>query len=165
MQTSLTLPGEEARPPAHLELSTYWMPLDEPRHAWAAFGAEAAPVPALTATAHAFFALSHESKALRHFTYASEQRRGLCFPQHADYWYRQAEHSLYEASHHWSRAACALDSLMPTELSPVELAEARQMSRDARAQQERLWKLTDEVRAVITIFRGQPQGDQEEARQ
>ena len=153
MNTFPSLSLQEGRPPEQPELSTYWMPLDEPRHAWAAYAAEAALVPPLTATAHAFFALSHETKALRHFTFAWEQQQGYRFPDHAGYWYGQAEQALFEATRHWSRAACALDSLSPRELSAAELAEARQMSRVARTQQERLWKLTDEVLAAIVAYR------------
>jgi hypothetical protein len=52
-----------------------------------------------------------------------------------------------EAAHHWSRAAFALDTLLPTDLDPSAFARARQLSRIARTQQERLWALTEEVRA------------------
>ena len=124
---------------------------------WATYGAEATSVSALTATAHAFFALSHETKALRHFTFAWEQHTGRRFRDHAGYWYGQAEHALYEATHHWSRAACALDSLSPKELTAAALAEARQMSRIARAQQERLWQLTDEVHAALVAYQAEQQ--------
>ena len=155
MTTHLTIPLEEEEhlPASVPRLSTYWMPLEGIIQHWAAYGAEADRVPVLTATAHAFFALSHESRALRHFTFACEQHTGSRLPDHAGYWYGQAEQALFEATHHWSRAACALDSLSPRELTSVALAEARQMSRAARAQQERLWKLTDEVHAAIATYR------------
>ena len=56
------------------ELSTYWMPLCEPIHEWAILAQHAEQhVPALTAIGHAFFALSHETKALRSFTLACRQ--------------------------------------------------------------------------------------------
>ena len=152
MTTPVTIQVEEEAS-SSARLSTYWMPLDEPRRAWAAFGAEVTLVPTLTATAHAFFALAHETKALRHFTFAWEQHTGSRFPDHAGYWYGQAEQALFEATHHWSRAACALDSLLARELTPVALAKARQMSRAARAEQERLWKLTDEVHGAIVGYR------------
>ena len=145
MNTFPPLSLQEERPPEQPTLSTYWMPLDEPRRTWAAYGAKTTLIPMLTATAHAFFALAHETKALRHFTFAWEQHTGHRFPDHAGYWYAQAEQALFEATHHWSRAACALDSLSPRELTTAELAEARQLSQVARTQQERLWKLTDEV--------------------
>jgi hypothetical protein len=155
-----TLPADEqdARPPAYPIYSTYWMPLDEPRADWAAFGEEATRIPMLTAAAHAFFALAHETKALKHFTSAGQQRHYYRLPTEADFWYRQAERALFDATHNWSRAACALDSLLPSELAPQELALVRTMSRGAREQQERLWRLTDEVRAEIAAFHAeQPQ--------
>ncbi len=136
-------------PPA---LITYWMPLCEPIYEWASFAQHAERVPALTAVGHAFFALSHETKALRYFTLAWEQQRGR-FPENADYWYNQTGRALMDATHHWSRVASALDTLTPDELTADNLAEVRRMSRAARAQQERLWKLTDEVRAEIADWR------------
>src|SRR5207245_11537514 len=52
-------------PVAQGELSTYWMPLCEPIDEWASFAQHAEQrVPALTAVGHAFFALSHETRAL-----------------------------------------------------------------------------------------------------
>ena len=159
MMTHMTIPiEEEEHPPASVPcLSTYWMPLEGVIQQWAAYGAEADRVPLLTATAHAFFALAHETKALRHFTFAREQHTGSRFPDHAGYWYGQTEHALFEATHHWSRAASALDSLSPRELSAAELVEARRMSHAARAQQERLWNLTDEVHAALVAYQAAQQ--------
>ncbi|SRR6266567_196983 len=134
-------------------LSTYWMPLAEPIYEWASFAQHAEQrVPALTAIGHAFFALSHETKALRYFTLAWKQQRGR-YPENADYWYTQAGRALLDATHHWSRASSALDTLIPDELTADELNEVRTLSRAARAQQERLWKLTDEVRAAFQDWR------------
>ena len=148
-------------------LSTYWMPLDEPRHAWAAFGEVATLAPMLNATAHAFFALASETKALRHFSLAVEQERRRLFAAHAGYWYGQSEQALGEAARHWSRAAYELDVLAASDFRCPQdgLDEARSMSRAARVQQERLWKLTDEVRAAIVLWRERhpPQQQQEEA--
>src|SRR5205823_5538983 len=104
---------------------------------------------------HAFFALSHETRALRYFTLAWKQQQGP-YPKDTDYWYSQADRALQDATHHWSRAACALDTLTPDELTADDLNEVRRMSRAARAQQERLWKLTDEVRTAIADWRRQP---------
>jgi hypothetical protein len=160
MSTHLSaLPEDEqdTRSSAYPVYSTYWMPLDAPRADWAAFGEEATLIPMLTATAHAFFALAHETKALKHFTYAAQQRHSYRLPKEADFWYRQTERALYDATHNWSRAACALDSLLPSELAPNDLTLVRRMSRAARLQQERLWRLTDEVRAEIAAFRAQQQ--------
>lgn len=71
------------------ELSTYWMPLCEPIDEWATFAQHAERVPALTAVGHAFFALSHETRALRSYTLACHQQQGR-YPKDSDYWYTQA---------------------------------------------------------------------------
>ncbi len=134
------------------ELSTYWMPLCEPIYKWTAFAQHTEYAPALTAVGDAFFALSLETKALRYFTLACEQQQGR-MPIDSGYWYKQAVRALLDASHHWSRAAYALDTLTPDEPTADDLHEARSMSRAARAQQERLWKLTDEVRAARADWR------------
>src|SRR2546421_9382165 len=134
-------------------LSTYWMPLAEPIYEWASFAQHAEQrVPALTAIGHAFFALAHETRALRSFTLAWKQQQGR-YPKDTDYWYTQTGRTLQDATHHWSRATSALDTLTPDELTADDLDEVRRMSRAARAQQERLWKLTDEVRASFQDWR------------
>ena len=138
------------------DLSTYWMPLCEPIDQWASFAQHAERIPALTAVGHAFFALSHETRALRSFTLACQPQQGR-LPTASDYWYTQAGRALLDATHHWSRAACALDTLTPAELTPDALAEVRRLSRVARAQQERLWKLSDEVRTAQADWRQQHQ--------
>jgi len=161
LSTRLTSPGASSlaqaskvyEPPA---LSTYWVPLAEPLYDWATFAQHAERVPVFTAIGHAFFALSHETRALRCFTLAWKQQPGR-YPKDADYWYTQAGRALQDATHHWSRAACALDTLTPDELTAGDLDEVRRMSGAARVQQERLWKLTDEVRAAIADWREQHQ--------
>jgi hypothetical protein len=155
-QTSTTDPLDRAAPPGDAPTySTYWLPLDEPRQTWAAFGAQAELVPTLKATAHAFFALCHEVKALKHFDLAVEQEQRGLFAEHAGYWYGQAEHALFEATHHWSRAAYELDALSASDFPSLQdgLQEYRALSRAARHQQERLWKLTDEVRDALLAWR------------
>lgn len=131
-------------------LSTHWMPLHELIAHWMdpetlLFPAPAAPV--LTAVGHALFALGRETRALRLHT-QSWQYKQHCAPaaliqRHL----QQAVRHLQEAAHHWSRAAFALDTLLPSDLDPSALARVRQLSRIARTQQERLWALTEEVRA------------------
>jgi hypothetical protein len=51
-------------------LSTAWMPLDVFIQAWATFSAQATSAPVLTATGMAFLALSCETSALHHRTWA-----------------------------------------------------------------------------------------------
>ncbi len=111
MQTQV----EETRPLATPSYSTYWMPLDEPRHMWASFGTGADLSATLLATAHAFFALAHETKALRQFGLGVEQEQHRLFAHHAGYWYGQAEQALCEATRHWSRAAYELDVLVASD--------------------------------------------------
>ncbi len=69
---------EDAVPPATLAslstLSTLWMPLDETIGQWAAFAQEALTVSALVATGTAFHGLAWETKALRHYTWAIQER-------------------------------------------------------------------------------------------
>ncbi len=69
---------EQAVPPATLvslsTLSTLWVPLDETIGQWAAFAHEALTVPALVATGTAFHGLAWETKALRHYTQAVQER-------------------------------------------------------------------------------------------
>jgi hypothetical protein len=55
-------------------MSTFWVPLDATIGLWADFGKEAMTVPALLATGTAFYALSWEVEALRHYTLASQGR-------------------------------------------------------------------------------------------
>src|SRR6266581_3581638 len=81
-------------------LSTYWMPLCEPIYDWASFAQHAEQrVPVLTAVGHAFFALSHETRALRYFTLAWKQQQGPS-PKDTDYWYTQADRALMDATQH-----------------------------------------------------------------
>jgi hypothetical protein len=66
---------EDAVPPATLaSLSTLWVPLDETIGQWAAFAQEAITVSALVATGTAFHGLAWETKALRHYTWAVQER-------------------------------------------------------------------------------------------
>ncbi len=126
--------------PLH-ELITHWTAVDT-----LLLPAPVAPV--LTAIGHALFALSRETRALRFYTLAWEQQRYEHRAEISGY-YVQAVRHLQETAHHWSRAAFSLDSLLPTDINPAALARARQLSRIARTQQERLWALTEEVLADL----------------
>ena len=132
-------------------LSTNWIPLHELIAHWMdteiLLPTPAAPV--LTAVGHALFALSHETRALRLWTRTGLQEQqglpALVIGQRR----QQVVRHVQEAAHHWSRAALALDSLLPADLDASALARAHQLSHIARTQQERLWALTEEV------YRGQ----------
>lgn len=128
-------------------LSTHWIPLHELLTHWMDVETLMLPAPAapiLTAIGHALFALSHETHALRLSTLTWQQQERA--PDAATRsGYNQTVRHLQEAAHHWSRAAFALDTLRPADLDQAALARARQLSRIARTQQERLWALTEEV--------------------
>ncbi len=66
--------GDTVLPSTLSSLSTLWVPLDETIGQWAAFAHEALAVPALLATGTAFHGLAWESKALRHYTWAVQER-------------------------------------------------------------------------------------------
>ena len=135
-------------------LSTHWMPLHELLAHWTdsemllALPVPVAPV--LTAIGHALFALARETRALRLLTLAGQhEQEGIPALVTQPRRYQVIRH-LHEAAHHWSRAAFALDTLLPSDLDPSVLARARQLSRIARTQQERLWALIEEVQAEHT---------------
>ena len=131
-------------------LSTHWIPLHELLAHWTDIDTLLLPAPVaplLTAIGHALFALAREARALRCYTLAWEKQQWHAPEAITQGYYSQSVRHVQEAAHHWSRAAFALDTLLPTDLDPAALARARQLSRIARTQQERLWKLTEEVRA------------------
>jgi len=127
-------------------LSTYWVPLDEAIHQWADFGKEVTLSTALSAIGHAFFALSHETRALRCYTQGWHHHQRLCSQQAVSCFDRTGQ-QLHEAAHHWSRVVYLLDEFaVEHPLTLDDLERVRALSRSARRQQERLWALTDEVR-------------------
>lgn len=84
-------------------------------------------------------------------------RRWSCAPVTQNRRHQAVRH-LHEAAHHWSRAAFALDTLHRADLDSAGLARARQLSRIARTQQERLGQLIEEVqRAGSRLSQGQLQ--------
>jgi hypothetical protein len=130
-------------------LSTHWIPLHELITHWSNLDLLLLPAPVaplLTAIGHSLFALSRETRALRLCTLAWQKQQEYAPDAITRSRYAQAMRHLHEAAHHWSRAAFALDTLLPTDLDPAALARAQQLSRIARTQQERLWALTEEVR-------------------
>lgn len=152
-QTLHTVPGPLDISPvleygSQTPLSTHWMPLHELIAHWMDLETLLQPVPVapiLTAVGHALFALGRETRALRLHTQAWQDEQECAPATLIQSRLHQAGRHLQEAAHHWSRAAFALDTLRPSDLDPAALARARQLSRIARTQQERLWKLTEEV--------------------
>lgn len=143
-------------------MRTHWIPLHELIMHWTAADTLLVPAPVapmLTAMGHALFALSRETRALRLYTLAWQKQPWHASPAVTTSRFHQAVRHLQEAAHHWSRAACSLDSLLPTDLDPQALARARQISRVARTQQERLWALTAEVLTEVQAWRTQQQQD------
>ena len=144
-------------------LSTHWIPLHELITHWTDVDMLLLPAPVaplLTAIGHALFALSRETRALRLYTLAWQKQQGNAPDAVTRSRYAQTVRHLHEAAHHWSRAAFSLDSLLPTDLDPAALARARRLSRIARTQQERLWALTEEVRADVEAWRIQQQQEE-----
>jgi hypothetical protein len=147
-------------------LSTSWIPLHELIAHWTDIDTLLLPAPVaplLTTIGHALFALARETRALRLCTLAWEKQQQDAPQIFIQSRYARAVRHLHEAAHHWSRAAFALDTLLPSDLDPVALARARQLSRIARTQQERLWALTEEVRAEQAAAVCQDQREEVEA--
>lgn len=146
-------PALETNSPA--PLSTHWIPLHELITHWTEVDPLLVPTPVaplLTAIGHALFALSRETRAFRLYTLAWQKQQWHAPSVLTQSRYAQTLRHLHEAAHHWSRAAFSLDSLLPQDLDPSGLARARQLSRIARTQQERLWALTDEIGAEIETW-------------
>ncbi|SRR5712691_9073992 len=133
-------------------LSTSWVPLDETIQAWATFGAQAASAPALTATSMAFLALSWETSALHHRTWAHQhQQRGL--RRSAVRRLGKSMQDLSQATTHWSQAALWLERQALDERYPADdLEPVREIMRQALSQQQRVWTLMQEVQEDLLAY-------------
>jgi hypothetical protein len=140
-------------PCAFSSLSTLWMPLDALIQEWADFSAQATSAHALTATGMAFLALSWETSALHHRTRAYQDRqRGLGRSAVRDL--GQTMQDLSHATKHWSQAALWLERLVNDERFPAEDLElVRELMRQVRSQQQRVWTLMQEVQAHLLAYR------------
>jgi hypothetical protein len=136
-------------------LSTFWVPLDETIQAWATFGAQVTSASALTATGMAFLALSWETSALHHRTWAyKDQQRGL--RRSAVRGLGQTMQDLSHATTHWNQAALWLERLANDEHYPADdLEPVRALMRQVLSQQQRVWTLMQEVQGDLLAY-GQP---------
>lgn len=135
-------------------VSTHWIPLHELIAHWTEVDTLLLPAPVapvLAAIGHALLALSGETSALRLSTLAWQRRERA--PRGAEIGLEQAAHCLDRAAREWALAAGCLDSLSPTDVEQQALARAQRLSRVARTQQARLWKLIDELRADRETWR------------
>jgi len=89
-------------------LSTLWVPLHEPRQAWAAFGKEAPTTSALMATSTAFGGLYWETHALQHCTWAAQERERERWHQTV-FWLSRAVQDLDCALDQWQQVLSWLD--------------------------------------------------------
>src|SRR5215472_7985058 len=103
-----TPPASCASPLSFLDLSTLWVPLHEPRQAWAAFGKEALTTSALMATSTAFSGLYWEAHAVQHSTWAAQERERGRWHQ-VVFWLGRALQDLDCALDQWQQALSWLD--------------------------------------------------------
>ena len=148
-QTGLTLldvsPALEYGSPT--PLSTHWIPLEEQLAHWMDVDTLCLPAPVaplLSAIGYALFALARETHALQLYNLAGQQQEQVPAVVTRSRT-RQTVRHVKAAAHHWSRAAFALDTVLPGDLEPQALARVHQLSRIARTQRERLLALTEEI--------------------
>jgi hypothetical protein len=139
-------------PPFSPLLSTSWVPLDETIQAWASFGAQAASAPALSATGMAFLALSWETSALHHRTWAHQDRqRGRSRSAVRDL--GRSMQDLSQAIRHWSQVALWLERQALDEHSPAQdLEPMRVLMSQVLSQQQRIWTLMQEVQEDLLAY-------------
>ncbi len=82
--------------------STLWIPLDAVAQAWATFAHEAITVSALVAVGTAFHGLAWETKALRHYTWAVQERERGRLRKEA-HWLERAVQDLDCAIDQWQQ--------------------------------------------------------------
>ncbi len=89
-------------------LSTLWVPLEETIGQWATFAHEALTVSALLAIGSAFHGLAWESKALRHYTWAAQERERRR-PRKEAHWLERTVQDLDCALDQWQQAVSWLN--------------------------------------------------------
>ncbi len=139
---------EQAVPPATLaSLSTLWVPLDETIGQWAAFAHEALTVPALLATGTAFHGLAWETKALRHYTWAVQERTRGRLRKEA-HWLGRAVQDLDCAIDQWQQVLSWLDLAgnEDQQQDPASLDSIRSLMGQVHEHQARRGALHQQVR-------------------
>ena len=129
-------------------LSTLWVPLEATIEQWADFGKEANTPAALAAAGTAFYALSWEMTALRHYTVAHQERE--CGNRHVctvAYWLERVVQDLDCALDQWQQALCWLELVCnhqaQGEIPTLDIM--RHLSEQAALQQERRRTLHHQV--------------------
>ncbi len=126
-------------------LSTLWVPLDETIGQWAAFAQEALTVSALVATGTAFHGLAWETKALRHYTWAVQEReRGRL--RKVAHWLERAMQDLDCAIDQWQQVLSWLHLAGNDEQQdPASLDSIRSLMGQANEHQARRRALHQQV--------------------
>jgi hypothetical protein len=90
-------------PPSLSSMSTLWIPLHETIEHWAAFAQGAITIAALFAVGNAFHGLAWETKALRHYSWADNERRRSRLHKQM-HWLESAVQDLDCAIDQWQQA-------------------------------------------------------------
>jgi hypothetical protein len=136
-------------------LSTLWVPLDATIGQWADFGKEAITAPALVATGTAFYALSWEMTALRHYTLACQEReRGDRRERTVAHWLERAMQDLDCAIDQWNQVLSWLHQAGSDEQQDQTTLEAmRSFMGEANEHQERRRALHRQVQQELVTMR------------
>lgn len=136
-------------------MSTLWVPLEATIGQWADFGKEAITAPALVATGTAFYALSWEMSALRHYTLAIQERaRGDRRGRKVAYWLERATQDLDCAIDQWNQVLSWLHQAGNHEqLDPASQDVMRSLREEANEQQERRRALHRQVQQELVTLR------------
>jgi hypothetical protein len=136
-------------------MSTLWVPLEATIEQWADFGKEAITAPALVATGTAFYALSWETSALRHYTLAIQEReRGDRRRRKVAYWLERAMQDLDCAIDQWNQVLSWLHQAGNHEqMDPTSQDVMRSLREEANEQQERRRALHRRVQQELAALR------------
>ena len=139
--------------------STCWVPLEGMIQDWLDAGREATLATALAAAGAALFALSHEKCALRCYAQGWHDSWQQATEQARQAFHQTGQH-LSAAAQQWSLVVTLLDTLSgeQQDVPADELGRIRALAQAARAQQARLCKLAEEVRADLAAAAQQQGG-------